>query len=120
MVQSNGRLVWAEGDDEKRIEEYLKGDLINGNDPHETALRMMPRLLAEKAMYTYDSKSSYPLALPAVVSTSTTLKNSSRTHSLWIPPTLTSICWLWRNCTSPNSAGMKSSTFSAFSPRSIP
>ena len=51
VVQSNGRLVWAEGDDEKRIEEYLRGDVINGNDPHETALRMMPRLLAEKAMY---------------------------------------------------------------------
>ena len=51
VVQSNGRLVWAEGDDEKRMEEYLKGDMINGNDPHETALRMMPRLLAEKAMY---------------------------------------------------------------------
>ena len=50
-MQSNGRLVWAEGDDERRMAEWQNGDVINEHDPHETALRMMPRLLAEKAMY---------------------------------------------------------------------
>ena len=51
VMQSNGRLVWAEGDDERRMAEWQNGDVINEHDPHETALRMMPRLLAEKAMY---------------------------------------------------------------------